>query len=186
MSKNNEIEQLITIGKEAPNVDDRDLSTFSYQKDLTKKLDAYIDDFDQSIINEIVLWKVNRYALFSKNTLDLLNKIDPKAKGLRPSEIKQTVIALLKTDGVRLPMASSILRFKNPHIFQIIDQRVYRYINGKTAKYPTNEIDAADFYFSYLQDLRKVCDEHGLCFEDADRVLYVADKRVNKDVRLKY
>ena len=35
---------------------------FNYQKSLTSKLDSDIGNFDQNKLNEIVLWKVNRYA----------------------------------------------------------------------------------------------------------------------------
>ena len=48
---------------------------FKFQEELTKKLDNYSSDFDQNILNEIVLWKVNRYALFSDEVIKLLNSI---------------------------------------------------------------------------------------------------------------
>lgn len=35
---------------------------FDYQAGLTIQLDKLATPFDQNIINEIVLWKVNRYA----------------------------------------------------------------------------------------------------------------------------
>jgi hypothetical protein len=39
------------------------LDSYRYQPNLTRKLDALGSaSFDQEIINEIVLWKVNRYA----------------------------------------------------------------------------------------------------------------------------
>jgi hypothetical protein len=37
---------------------------FDYQKSLTIKLDKLNSDFNQEIIIEIVLWKVDRYSLF--------------------------------------------------------------------------------------------------------------------------
>lgn len=41
---------------------------------------------------------------------------------------------LLMTPGIRLPMASTILRFKNPNVYQIIDQRAYRFLTGIMAR----------------------------------------------------
>ena len=49
---------------------------YFYQDLLTPKLDDLEGDFDQKTINEIVLWKVNRYALLKHESLDLLNKIN--------------------------------------------------------------------------------------------------------------
>ena len=37
---------------------------FNYQESLTQKLDSITKEFNQNILNEIVLWKVNRYADF--------------------------------------------------------------------------------------------------------------------------
>ena len=42
---------------------------FKYQESLTKKLDSSTEDFSQEKLNEIVLWKVNRYAEFDKSLL---------------------------------------------------------------------------------------------------------------------
>lgn len=52
------------------------LDQFSYQENLTRKLDMEEGDFDQNIINEILLWKVNRYAELSADDLKILNKLD--------------------------------------------------------------------------------------------------------------
>jgi hypothetical protein len=48
---------------------------FKYQLDLTSKLDLSISEFDQNSINEIVLWKVNRYVSLSPDSLNHLNSI---------------------------------------------------------------------------------------------------------------
>ncbi|MEI6270138.1 MAG: hypothetical protein WCP01_14760 [Methylococcaceae bacterium] len=46
------------------------ISEYSYQPELTRKLDGVTKEaFDQPLVNEIVLWKVNRYAPLSSNTL---------------------------------------------------------------------------------------------------------------------
>lgn len=50
------------------------LKSYSYQSVLTKKLDNLYDvTFTQLIINEIVLWKVNRYVALNN---DILLEID--------------------------------------------------------------------------------------------------------------
>ena len=58
-----------------PNQADIENSTYNFQTELTKKLDGFNSDFDQATINEIVLWKVNRYVSIDTETIELLNKI---------------------------------------------------------------------------------------------------------------
>ena len=98
---------------------------------------------------------------------------------------------LLKTNGVQLAMASSILRFRNPKIYQIIDQRVYRMIyEGKELKLSTylskkNIDNQIELYLKYLSDLTKVCSDLNIEFEKSDRILFMADRRLNKKHKLK-
>ena len=79
-------------------------------------------------MNEIVLWKVNRYAEFDESLIELINSIDKDETKIDIDKTKQILKGLLKTNGVQLAMASTILRYRNPNIYQIIDQRVYRVI----------------------------------------------------------
>ena len=82
--------------------------------------------------------------------------------------------------GVRLAMASTILRFRNHTIYQIIDQRVYRFIYGLELKYSETDLNQQiTIYFDYLKKLRTVCDEHKVDFEFADRIFYSMDKNYN-------
>lgn len=98
--------------------------------------------------------------------------------------------ALMNTKGIQLPMASSILRFKNKNIYQIIDQRVYRIVHSdKRLKLTTDKSDKSrriqiDLYLEYLKDLREVCTKLNIPFDNADRVLYMADKRINRKEKL--
>jgi hypothetical protein len=160
---------------------------FNYNEALTKKLDA-IEIIDQTIINEIILWKVNRYASIDKGTFLLIND----AKSYRQIDCyftKKLLTELLSVDGIRLPMASTILRFANPNVYQIIDQRVYRTLYGTELKLPlknkkkgfNTEIET---YLDYLNKLREVSEDLKISFKDADRILFLADKEYNKDVRL--
>ena len=163
---------------------------YSYQTDLTKKLDKFDKPFDQQTINEIVLWKINRYALISDQALELLNKIDPKSTELDSYLTTEILKALLQTKGIQLPMASTILRFKNKNVYQIIDQRVYRMINSdkklKLNLYQNdkNLAEQVELYLNYLSDLRIICSKQNIPFEKIDRILFVADKRINKKIPL--
>ena len=164
---------------------------YNYQAALTAKLDQPPARIDQNWINEVVLWKVNRYSQADEATLELLNAIHPEAKEVDDDLTRQVLRALLQTKGIQLPMASSILRFRNPQVYQIIDQRVYRVLyQGKTLKttcYKSKKKREEDIemYLNYLKDLRKACEKLEVEFSLADRVLYMADKRLNGGVKLK-
>ena len=176
-----------TIFEITPNENDLDISSFKYQEDLTKKLDKINSDFNQEILNEIILWKVNRYAQFNQETIDLINKINPKDEIINSSLTGEILMNLLGKEqkGVRLAMASTILRFRNPKIYQIIDQRVYRFIYGKELKYSESNLNLQiETYLSYLDKLKEVCLNYNIKFEDADRILYKMDKDYNKDINL--
>jgi hypothetical protein len=101
---------------------------FDYEPELTNRLDNVQKIFDQTIVNEIVLWKVARFANIDPSVFKLINAIEPLSRELDVSQTTELLQSLLKTKGIGLPMASTILRFKNPNIYQIIDQRVYRFI----------------------------------------------------------
>lgn len=96
---------------------------------------------------------------------------------------KKALCLLLKAKGVRLAMASTYLRFRNPQVFQIIDQRVYRQVQIWKKSKPINLIvpirieDQIDLYMQYLQDLRDMCRDKGVDFFSADRVFYIEDKK---------
>lgn len=84
--------------------------------------------------------------------------------------LKKALCLLLKAKGVRLAMASTYLRFRNPQVFQIIDQRVYRQVQIWKKSKPINLIvpirieDQIDLYMQYLQDLRDMCRDKGVDF----------------------
>lgn len=184
-----------TVFDPAFEIEDSDKKDFNYQKELTKKLDQDISDFDQNKLNAIVLWKVNRFASFDNETIEAINSIDKNETAILDIEKTRHVLTLLlKTGGVRLAMASTILRFRNPHIYQIIDQRVYRILyedinpfkvttTNTTDKHIESQID---LYLQYLDDLKAACTKLNIDFEDSDRVLYMADKRVNKEHKLRW
>jgi thermostable 8-oxoguanine DNA glycosylase len=162
-----------------------DLNTFlpfyKFQPKLTKRLDNLENtSIDQSLINEIVLWKVDRYVCLADENIEQLRKL----KLLKAGEHEKgndILKALLSVHGVDLPMASTILRFINPEVFQIIDRHAYRAVYGK--KYPLYQATPAEkkisLYFDYLSDLIALCKVKGLAFTTIDRLLYIFDKKNN-------
>lgn len=164
---------------------------YDYQLALTKKLETTVPQkIDQSIIDEIILWKVNRYAQVDDDLLQLLNNINPNVTLLEDVHYLPVLKLLLKTKGIRLPVASTILRFRNPHVFQIIDQRAYRFVYGKELKLSTTTSEKAinaqiTLYTEYLKKLREVAQETGWRFEDLDRVLYIRDQQYNDAISIK-
>lgn len=161
---------------------------YNYNIDITRDLDDIDGDFTQDIINKIVLWKVNRYPRITEDIIRKLNNIknDTEIK----EKHKRLLSDLLGCTGVQLPIASTFMRFRNPSLFQIIDQRVYRLLNGHELSLPLynsekNRQVICTAYFEYLRNLRDKCKDLSIPFEQADRILYNADKRLNKDVKLK-
>lgn len=163
---------------------------FNYQESLTEKLDSNIADFDEHTLNEIVLWKVNRYAEFDSDLISLINSVERQSTKIDVDKTKLILRRLLKTNGVQLAMASTILRYRNPNIYQIIDQRVFRiiyknqelklntYLSEKNLNYQI------DLYLQYLIDLKNVCFDLEIPFEKSDRILFMADRRINKQYKL--
>ncbi len=189
MKQNN----IITVNHKELIIKD-EFNNFKYQEELTTKLDAYSDNFNQEIINEIVLWKVNRYAKLPDEAFILLNKININETLLTEEQenIARELLSILLNPlnkGIQLPMASTILRFKNKNIFQIIDQRVYRVLYGETLSlkpYKSQQvvINEIEMYFKYLRDLKEKCNKLNIPFSDSDRILYLADKHYNKSISL--
>ena len=157
------------------------MKDYRYQPVLTAYLDGLgAKAFDQNVINEIVLWKVNRYANLSPNALNALNgvaKIKPESRRKGAKVLSK----LLQEPGVDLPMASTFLRFRNADAFQIIDRHAYRAVYGED--YPlyskSNEDQKIALYFLYLDELVKLAGAKHVRFRDLDRVLYMFDKQVN-------
>ena len=164
---------------------------FKYQEALTKKLDSSTENFSQEKLNEIVLWKVNRYAEFGESLIELINSIDKNETKIDVDKTREILKGLLKTSGVQLAMASTILRYRNPNIYQIIDQRVFRVIyKNQTLElntYPSekNLNFQIELYIKYLYDLSNVCIDLKIPFDKSDRILFMADKRINKKEKLK-
>jgi hypothetical protein len=179
-SKNQRAERIITAkdfrGELSPYLD-----AYDQQPDLTVRLDKLEDtEFTQQLINEIVLWKVNRYVSLTSELLQQIGQL----RRLKPNQHRKgesVLTALLGCHGVDLAMASTILRFRNPAVFQIVDRRAYRAIYG--SEYPLSSKTATSrkvsLYFDYLDALVDLCAAKGLAFETIDRVLYKFDQARN-------
>jgi hypothetical protein len=86
-------------------------------------------------------------------------------------------------------MASTVLRFVNRNVFQIIDDRVYRIIHPGKAKYPAKPLEVNEkylttsesIYFDYLDELHsQSCAQ--LPFAEADRILYQLDIKLGNKI----
>lgn len=159
---------------------------FNYQKSLTDKLDIIPTEFDQNKINEIVLWKVNRYVEVTPNILNLINSISISSDVIDEELTRNVLSTLIGVPGIQLAMASTILRYRNPKIYQIIDQRVYRILEGRKLKVEKNIDSQVSMYLDYLRKLRVESQRLNIPFDKADRVLYLLDKdkRMNKNIKL--
>jgi len=83
-------------------------------------------------------------------------------------------------------MASTILRFRAPNIYQIYDQRVFRYLYGFNLTSSTIIEKQISTYIKYLKDLNKECKINDIQFSLADRILYQADKIQHSSITIKY
>lgn len=165
------------------------LDEYDYQPELTRKLDALQpEELDIRTFYEMVLWKLNRFPSIPPELLEELKEVGRLAPG-QQREAQPVLHKLLRSPGIALPMASTILRFLNPSTFQIIDDRVYRIVHPGKAKYPNKPqrltqgyLDTSSgIYFDYLDELRRIASEQ-LPFELADRILYQLDIRLGNRI----
>jgi len=154
---------------------------YEYQESLTDRLDNIEKrPFNQSLLNEIVLWKVNRFVELDNDIFREINELKELTSG-EHKKGEHVLKHLIGSNGIDLPLASSILRFRNPKVFQIIDRHAYRAVYGE--KYPlytkTSPERKINLYFDYLNKLVDLCNANNLDFEKIDRVLYQFDKGEN-------
>jgi hypothetical protein len=157
------------------------LKGYKYQPRLTPRLDALPDGpFSQETVNEIVLWKVNRYVELPEHLRRSLCSL--RALPARHHrEAEAVLLSLLNCHGVDLAMASTFLRFQNATVFQIIDRRAYRTVFGERYRvYPaTPPHRKVSVYFKYLDSLHSLAQSRGVAFRELDRILYAFDKAHN-------
>ena len=168
--------------------------SYSSDKEIIKRINDCSGENEREnrdIINSIVLWKINR-------EVNIGNELFNSIKNLRVNnfnfldkteEIKDIILDLLNSDGIRIAMASTILKMFYPSVFPIIDQRAYRELVGK--EMPTfygikaNE-KYMELYYKYISDCheynKNVCPE--IAFTDIDKLLYQLD--LEKGNKVKY
>ena len=157
------------------------LDKYKYQKNLTAHLDSIEElQFTQALVNEIVLWKNNKFAQLDD---ELMRRIET-VKGLHLGEHRSAeslIDSLLIVRGVDIAMASTLLRFRNPSVFQIIDRHAYRAVYGSRLPLISSRSRKRkiDVYFDYLDALIELCGQKKVRFETIDRVLYQFDKDIN-------
>ena len=159
------------------------LDLYDYHPELTRKLDGLAQqDFNREVIYEIVLWKLSRFPYLTEKLIADVNAL--KDLSFAALEMSKPVLeSLLRTKGVQLPMASTILRFRNPRVFQIIDERAYRIVCGGEVSYPSKPFKvtkgyvdtSASVYFGYLKKLKALADHCAFDFSLMDRALYQLD-----------
>lgn len=155
---------------------------FDYSE-ATEELDLLCHhDLTKEDLYKITLWKVNRFPIINDDIIVKLNSLRP-LKTLDEEKTREVLHDLLRIKGVRLPMASTYLRFLNPDVYQIIDVRAYRaaFNYAEQPDYTkANDNECIDIYIHYLKRLREISDMgfNGLkvCFRDMDRFLYDFDK----------
>ena len=160
------------------------LNQYNYQPGLTPKLDNLGGKpLNQKLINEITLWKVNRYFSIPPEILQKIEGIE-RLKKREHRKTEDILEKLLKIKGIDLPMASTLLRFRNPEVFQIVDRHAYRAIYGQ--RYPLYGASPikrkTSIYFDYLDKLINLCKKRKLEFKTIDRLLYIFDKKINKNL----
>lgn len=157
------------------------LSSYKYQPKLTEKLDSIGNKtIDQNLLNEIVLWKVNRYLECDNETFESLNSFQNLHNG-EHRKACEIILKMLDFKGADIAMVSTILRFRNPYVFPIIDKRAYRALYGE--KLPIysgmKPKEKTNIYLDYIDKMIEFCNSHSVDFKVADRLLYQFDKEAN-------
>lgn len=145
---------------------------------------------NKDIINEIVLWKMNRRPQVQEKLIDALFELDTvktPMEAVKSEKASKILAMLLWSKGMRLPMASTVLHFYYPDVFPIIDQRAYRELYGKEFPGNLTKVEAlTKLYFKYVEDCyiyqQRNCPE--IPYAKIDKVLYQLDKE--KGFKVKY
>ncbi len=165
------------------------LKDYKVQPELTAELESINgSDLDYETLYKIVLWKLNRFPRIPAELLEELKNI-PAIAPMKHEKSLEIVKKLLKSPGVALPMASTLLRFLNPKAFQIIDERAYRVLYPHDKKYPGKPKakleryldESTKIYFSYLDKLHSISSDK-LPFEKADKILYLLDIKLGNKI----
>ena len=167
-------------------------SVDSILKRIDNSEDNDIDELE-NIVNEIVLWKLNRMVFIDDDVLKELKMISninspSDAIGIDLNRTKRLVRGLIKSKGVKLPMASSLMHFFNPNVFPIFDQRAYRVIYLANYNANNNVENNIDLYVDYLKKCIAYYNKNQLDkffpFSEIDKYLYQLDKEIGNKVKM--
>lgn len=146
---------------------------------------------NRDIINSIVLWKINREVNIGTELFITIKNLNIVPSEIKASEkgIKKIICDLLQVKGVKIAIASTILKMFYPETFPIIDQRAYRELMCENLPdyYDVNAKQKyAELYFKYILDChsynKNTCPD--IKFDDIDKILYQLD--LEKGNKVKY
>ena len=145
---------------------------------------------NRDIINEIVLWKINRQPQIDDELIDMIYSISNIHTPMEAAENSRTIEVLkklLNSKGMQLPMASTVLHFYYPDVYPIIDQRAYRELYGIEYLKNTIRVETLiEIYIKYIVDCFEYwqlrCPE--ISFSKIDKILYQIDKE--RGFKVKY
>ena len=143
---------------------------------------------NRDIINEIVLWKMNRRPQVTEELIDAifsLKEIKTPLQALEDEKTAQVIEKLLQTKGMQLPMASTVLHFYYPEVFPIIDQRAYRELYAMDYPKTMTKIPMlTELYLKYIKDCWEYQQEKcpGIALSRIEKVLYQLDKEKGNKV----
>ena len=126
---------------------------------------------NRDIINEIVLWKMNRRPQVTEELIDAIFSL---------KEIKTPLQVLTDEKTGRV-----VEKFYYPEIFPIIDQRAYRELYAMDYPKTMTKIPMlTELYLKYIKDCweyqQEKCPE--IAFSQIDKVLYQLDKEKGNKV----
>lgn len=163
------------------------LSRFTYEDetDIMERIvlvDSENYRENKDIINQIILWKMNRTPQVDDELIDMiysLGDIKTPEMAVKSEKTKRTLEKLLKTKGMKLPMASTVMHFYFPDIYPIMDQRAYRELYKEEYPRYIGKIETmVEVYVKYIEDTyryqQEKCSE--IPFSKIDKVLYQLDK----------
>jgi thermostable 8-oxoguanine DNA glycosylase len=131
-------------------------------------------------LRQVSLWKSDRTLNVSDETLAKLAELSAKTHvTIDDPIVKEVLEMLVDSQGIGLPMASSILKFINPKVFPIIDVRAYRALTGTKAHQRTYTVDN---YIAYTKQLTAIAAKWNRPLRDIDEQLYCFDKKHNKKI----
>lgn len=170
------------------------LEEYTYQGDYDiiariQNCDGSNERENMDIVNSIVLWKVNRQVNIGKRLFTEIKQLqisDITEFKKKETAIKEIIEDLLNVKGVRIAMASTILKMFYPNILPIIDQRAYRELYKTELPRHMKKQEYADVYIKYVYDCHnyyKQCYRQ-IDFRDLDKVLYQMD--IDKGNKIHY